>query len=216
MLAWQCAFPLYKESLNPQTWVEHPHDTLKFLLGIQLLLGTPRYTWGNGAHGMLRAADVAVMLLWCLWPMRVVLPGGLTLCQSISTRTILHQCAPTFGPIPLPRYPTKLAFRSFVQLALPSCCQASAGISGQSKRSSSCSVSREVLRGRRHGETRFGQLVLQGVALGQGREQNDGTTGTLAVRPEAPQNSCGDMGDLWTAFRTLVRPASVDHASHVG
>ena len=77
VLAWQCAFPLYKESLNPQTWVEHPHDTLKFLLGIQLLLGTPRYTWGNGAHGMLRAADVAVMLLWCLWPMRVVLPGGL-------------------------------------------------------------------------------------------------------------------------------------------
>ena len=40
-------------------------------------LGTPRYTWGNGAHGMLRVADVAVMLLWCLWPMRVVLPAGL-------------------------------------------------------------------------------------------------------------------------------------------
>ena len=59
-------------------------------------------------------------------------------------------CAPTFGPIPLPRYPTKLAFRSFVQLALPSCCQASAGISEQPPRWSSCSVSREVLRGRRH------------------------------------------------------------------
>ena len=97
MLPWQCAFPLCKESLNPQTWVEHPHDTLKFLLGIQLLLGTPRYTWGNGAHGMLRAADVAVMLLWCLWPMRVVLPGGLTLCQSISTRTILHRVLPPSG-----------------------------------------------------------------------------------------------------------------------
>ena len=125
-------------------------------------------------------------------------------------------CAPTFGPIPLPRYPTKKAYRSFVQLALPSCCQASAGISEHSLRSSSCSVSREVLRGRRHGETRFGQLVLQRVALGQGREQDDGATGTLGARIEASQNSCGDMGDLWTAFRTLVRPASVDDASHVG
>ena len=97
-----------------------------------------------------------------------------------------------------------------------SCCQASAGILVQPLRSSSCSVSREVLRGRRHGETRFGQLVLQRVALGQGREHNDGTTCALGARIAAPENSCGDMGDLWTAFRTLVRPASVDDASHVG
>ena len=63
--------------------------------------GNPAPPWNPAIHmgerGAWDASDVAVMLPWCLWPMRVVLPGGLTLCQSISTRTILHRVLPPSG-----------------------------------------------------------------------------------------------------------------------
>ena len=165
---------------------------------------------------MLRAADVAVMLLWCLWPMRVVLPGGLTLCQSISTRTILHQCAPHLRANSTAEIPLQTGFSELRPIGLA---QLLPGLRRNLVALDEVQLLQRFARSPPRAtarETRFGQLVLQRVALGQGREHNDGTTGTHAVQHEAPENSCGDMGDLWTAFRTLVRPASVDDASHVG